>query len=183
MGARAYFEQALREDPDFALAYSGLADYYAVSWYVKTDQPLAEKYARKAVALEPDLAEAHASLGIACVYQRKFAEGEKELKRAIELNPNYAMAHHWYSLHLLTLGRLTEALAENDRARQLDPFSLPINYLRGVMLLGLHEYDRAVEQLETAAAINPQSPFPTSSSPAFTGSRAEFRTPWPKRGR
>jgi len=157
VGARVYFEQALREDPDFALAYSGLADYYAVSWEVKTDLPLAETYARRAVALEPDLAEAHASLGVACVYQRKFAEGNKELKRAIELNPNYAMAHHWYSQYLLILGRLTEALAENDRARQLDPFSLPINFLRGVMLLGLHEYDRAVEQLERAAAINPQS--------------------------
>ncbi|MGD0225560.1 MAG: winged helix-turn-helix domain-containing protein [Terriglobia bacterium] len=160
VGARVYFEQALREDPGFALAYSGLADYYAVSWYAKFDQPLAETYARKAVALEPDLAEAHASLGIACVYQRKFAEGDKELKRAMELNPNYAMAHHWYSQYLLILGRLTEALAENDRARQLDPFSLPINYLRGIMLIGLHEYDRAAEQLETAAAINPQSPLP-----------------------
>jgi TolB-like protein/DNA-binding winged helix-turn-helix (wHTH) protein/tetratricopeptide (TPR) repeat protein len=160
VGARVYFEQALREDPGFALAYSGLADYYSVSWFVKVDQPLAETYARKAVALEPDLAEAHASLGIACVYQRKFAEGDKELKRAIELNPNYAMAHHWYAYLLLTLGSLTEALAENDRARQLDPYSLPVNFLRGVMLLGLHEFDRAAEQLETAAAINPQSPLP-----------------------
>jgi serine/threonine protein kinase/tetratricopeptide (TPR) repeat protein len=160
VGARVYFEQALREDPNFALAYSGLADYYGVSWLVKWNQPLAETYARKAVALEPDLAEAHASLGVTCAYQRKFAEAEKELKRAIELNPNYAMAHHWYSLHLLTLGRLTEALAENDRARQLDPFSLPINFLRGSILLSLHEYDRAAEQLETAAAINPQSALP-----------------------
>ena len=84
VGARVYFEQALREDPGFALAYSGLADYYTVGWGPWTDQPLAEMYARKAVALEPDLAEAHASLGIACVYQRKFAEGDKELKRAIE---------------------------------------------------------------------------------------------------
>ena len=159
-GVRAYFEQALRDDPDFALAYSGLADYYAVSWWVKTDKPLAEKYARKAVALEPDLAEGHASLGIACGYQGKFAEGEKELQRAIDLNPNYAMAHHWYSLLLMALGRPAEALAENDRARRLDPFSLPINYLRGVTLLGLHEYDRAVEQFETVAAINPQSTSP-----------------------
>jgi len=156
VGARVYFEQALREDPNFALAYSGLADYYAVSWYVKWDEPLVETYSRKAVALEPDLAEAHASLGITCVYQGKFAEGDKELKRAIELNSNYAMAHHWYALYLLTLGRLNEALAENDRARQLDPFSLPINFLRGVMLLGLHEYDRAVEQLERASAISLQ---------------------------
>ncbi|MGC9996298.1 MAG: protein kinase [Terriglobia bacterium] len=157
VGARVYFEQALREDPNLALAYSGLADYYSVSWYVKWDQPLAETYARKAVALEPDLAEAHASLGITCVAQRKFAEAEKELKRAIELNPNYALAHHYYSYFLVALGRFTEALAENDRARQLDPFSLPINYLRGVVLLDLHEYDRAVAQFERAAAINPQS--------------------------
>ena len=160
VGPRAYFEQALREDPDFALAYSGLADYYSVSWYVKRDQPLAEVFARKAVALDPDLGEAHASLGITCMYQRKFAEGEKELRAAIDLNPNYAMAHHWYSLLLVTLGRPAEAVAENDRARQLDPFSLPINFLRGFILFGLHEYDRAIEQLETAAAMNPQSPLP-----------------------
>jgi len=158
--ARAYFEQALREDPRFALAYSGLADYYSVSWYVETDQPLAEEYARKAVALEPDLAEGHASLGIAALYEHKFAAAEKELKRALDLNPNYTMAHHWYSLYSLALGRLTEALAENDRARQLDPFSFPVNYLRGVMLLGLHAYDQAVEQLGTAVAIHPQSPAP-----------------------
>jgi tetratricopeptide (TPR) repeat protein len=108
------------------------------------------------LALDPDLAEAHASLGIACVYQQKFVEGEKELERAMELNPNYAMAHHWSALQRLALGRLNEALAENDRARQLDPFSLPINFLRGVMLLGLHEYDRAVEHLERTSAISPQ---------------------------
>jgi serine/threonine protein kinase/tetratricopeptide (TPR) repeat protein len=161
--ARVYFEQALREDPGFALAYTGLADYYSVSWGVKTDMRLAEEYARKAVALEPGLAEGHASLGIACVYQQKFAEGEKELRRALDLNPNYVMTHHWYSLLLLSLGRLTEALAENDRARQLDPFSLPVNYLRGRMLFGLHEYDRAVEQWERAASINPQSPSPHGS--------------------
>ncbi len=156
IGARVYFEQALREDPGFALAYSGLADYYAVSWSIKQDEPLAETYARKAVALEPELAEAHASLGVALVYQNKFADGGKELKRAMELNPNYAMAHHWSSLLLLSLGRLSEALAENDRARRLDPFSLPINFLRGVMLLSLHEYDQAIMQLEKASAINSQ---------------------------
>jgi TolB-like protein/DNA-binding winged helix-turn-helix (wHTH) protein/Tfp pilus assembly protein PilF len=157
-GARAYFEQALQDDPGFALAYSGLADYYSVSWEVPgVDASLGEKYARKAVALDPDLAEAHASLGIAEVYQHKFVDAEKELRKAIQLNPNYAMAHHWYGLYLLVMGRNAEALAENDRARQLDPFSLPINILRGTMLIGLHDYDRAVEQIQTAIAINPQS--------------------------
>ena len=156
--AIGYFEQAVREDPHFALAYSGLADCYSVGWSRSAkDLPLAEKYARKALALEPDLAEAHASLGIIQDYQFKFADGEKELRRALDLNPNYAMAHHWWCLHLVFFGRLEEALAANDRARQLDPFSLPVNNSRMYPLLGLHEYDRAVEQAETEAVIDPRN--------------------------
>jgi TolB-like protein/DNA-binding winged helix-turn-helix (wHTH) protein len=158
--AVGYFEQALREDPRFALAYSGLADCYSVGWWSKVDIPLAEKYARKALAIDPDLAEAHASLGIAEEYGGRFADGEKELRRALDLNPNYVMAHHFWSAHLLFFGRLQEALAENERARQLDPFSIPVNTLRVFPLLGLHEYDRAVEQDETLAELDPQSPSP-----------------------
>jgi TolB-like protein/DNA-binding winged helix-turn-helix (wHTH) protein len=160
--AVGYFEQALREDPHFALAYSGLADCYAVSWWEKGEQnlPLAEKYARKALALEPDLAEAHASLGIVDAYGSRYPDAEKELGRALDLNPNYVMAHHWRALYLLDLGRLEEALSENERARQLDPFSLPVNHLRVFALLGLRRYDRALEQAETEAAIDPQSPRP-----------------------
>jgi TolB-like protein/DNA-binding winged helix-turn-helix (wHTH) protein/Tfp pilus assembly protein PilF len=157
--AVGYFEQALREDPHFALAYSGLADCYAVSWWA-INLPLAEKYARKALALEPDLAEAHASLGIIDTYRNRFPDAEKEFRRALDLNPNYVMAHHWRSLYLLDLGRLEEALSENERARQLDPFSLPVNHLRVFALLGLRQYDRAIEQAETEAAIDPQSPHP-----------------------
>jgi len=160
--AVGYFEQALREDPHFALAYSGLADCYAVSWWAQgwKDLPLAEKYAQKALALEPDLAEAHASLGIIDAYRYRFPEAEKELRRALDLNPNYVMAHHWRSLYLLNLGRLEEALSENERARQLDPFSLPVNHLRVFALLGLRQYGRALEQAETEAAIDPRSPYP-----------------------
>jgi TolB-like protein/DNA-binding winged helix-turn-helix (wHTH) protein len=160
--AIGYFEQALREDPHFALAYSGLADCYSVSWWTKgeKDLPLAEKYARKALALEPDLAEAHASLGIIEDYQFKFADAVKELRLALDLNPNYAMAHHWWCLHLVIFGRLEEALAANERARQLDPFSLPVNNSRMFPLLGLHEYDRAVEQAETEAVIDPRGSEP-----------------------
>jgi TolB-like protein/DNA-binding winged helix-turn-helix (wHTH) protein/Tfp pilus assembly protein PilF len=159
--AIGYFEQALREDPHFALAYSGLADCYAVAWWAKgeRDLPLAEKYARKALALEPELAEPHASLGIIDAYRHRYPDAEKELRRAIDLNPNYVMAHHWRSDYLLDLGRLEEALAENELARQLDPFSFPVNHLRVYALLGLHQYDRALEQAETEAAIAPQSPY------------------------
>ena len=121
---------------------------------------MAEKYARKALELEPDLAEAHASLGIIDDYQFKFAEAEKELKRALDLNPNYVMAHQWRCIHLVFFGRLAEALAENDRARQLDPFSLPVANSRMFPLLGLHEYDRAIEQAETEAAIDPRTSQP-----------------------
>ena len=158
-GAGAYFEQAVRLDSSFALAYSGLADYYAVSWGAWCDIPRGEAYARKAVTLDPDLAEAHASLGIAVQYSGKFDEAGRELRRAIQLNPNNAMAHHWLALHLLSVGRAAEALEQSDQARQLDPFSLPVNYLRGAILIGLHQYDRAAEQLETTNAINPEQPF------------------------
>jgi TolB-like protein/DNA-binding winged helix-turn-helix (wHTH) protein len=158
--AIGYFEQALREDPHFALAWSGLADCYAVSWWAKVDFPLAEKYARKALALDPDLAEAHASLGIIDTYRRRLPNAGKELRRALDLNPNYVMAHHWRSLYLLTLGRLEEALAENGQALQLDPFSLPANHLGVNILLGLHQYDRALEHAETEATIAPQAPWP-----------------------
>lgn len=154
--AVGYFEQALREDPQFALAYSGLADCYSVSWWSKVNLPLAEKYARKALTLEPDLAEGHASLGAIDWQGLNWSEGVKECKRAIELNPNYAMAHHFYAIHLLCLGQLGEALAENDRALQLDPFSLPVNAVRQYILVGLRQYDRALEQLEGMSGINPE---------------------------
>jgi len=157
--AIGYFEQAIREDPRFALAYTGLADCYGVGWGM-TDLPVAEKYARKALALEPDMAEAHASLGIIQDYQFHFTDADRELHRAIDLNPNYAMAHHWRCLHLVFLGRLQEALAENDLARQLDPFSLPVSNSRMFPLLGLHRYDQAIEQAEAEAVIAPEVPNP-----------------------
>jgi TolB-like protein/DNA-binding winged helix-turn-helix (wHTH) protein len=152
--AVGYFEQALREDPHFALAYSGLADSYSVSWWTRANLRAAEEYARKALAFEPDLAEAHASLGMVYAYTGRLADAEKELRRSIELNPNYVMAHHWWALNLVYFGHFEEALAENDRARQLDPFSLPVNNGRMYALVGLHRYDQALEQCETLAGID-----------------------------
>jgi len=154
--AVGYFEQALRADPNFALAYSGLADSYSVSWWSQADPPRAVKYARNAVALDPDLAEAHASLGIACAYSGQFAEAGQELRRAVELNPNYAMAHHWLAIYLDYFGRFEEALGEHDRARQLDPFSLPVNTAPMYALVGLRQYDRAIEQCETIDGVDPK---------------------------
>jgi len=154
-GAGAYFEEAVREDPNFALAFSGLADYYTVSWGNWANVPLGLKYARKAVELGPELAEAHASFGIALEYQCEFAEAGKELRRAVELNPNYATAHHWYPIQLTDMGRLQEALAENDRARRLDPFALPINTFRSYILTFPGQYEQALEQADLVGAIGP----------------------------
>ncbi|WP_348261548.1 winged helix-turn-helix domain-containing protein [Telmatobacter sp. DSM 110680] len=158
--ARSYFEEALRADPNFAPAYSGLADFYSVSWHTTSDFPLAEQYARKSIALDPDLAEGHASLGIAQLGQHKFIDAETELKKAIELNSNYAMAHHLMADYWMDMGRITDALAENDRARQLDPFSFPINFMRGGILAYSGDTERAVQQLQFVSSINPQSPSP-----------------------
>jgi TolB-like protein/DNA-binding winged helix-turn-helix (wHTH) protein/Tfp pilus assembly protein PilF len=157
--AVGYFQQAVREDPEFAAAYSGLSECYSVVWGTKADLPLADEYARKAISLQPDLAEGHASLGFVRISEYRMADADKELRRALELNPNYAMAHHYYAGYLLGLGRPADALAENDQARQLDPFSLPINTMRGLILIGLRQFDQALDQFERAAEISPQSPF------------------------
>ncbi len=157
-----YFQEALREDPDFAPAYSGLADCHSLVWGAKTDLPLAEEYARKALSLQPDLAEGHFSLGTAILLQYRVADAEPELKRALELNPNLAIAHHIYGGYLLGRGRPADALSENNRARELDPFSLPINVMRGAILIGLRQYDAAIGQLEKAVDISPLSPVPHS---------------------
>jgi TolB-like protein/DNA-binding winged helix-turn-helix (wHTH) protein/Tfp pilus assembly protein PilF len=158
--AVGYFEQALRQDPNFALAWSGLADCYSTGWWTAVDYSRAETYARKALALAPELAEAHISLGYAEYDLGRFANAEREARRGIELDPNYVTAHHFLAFCLLTEGRMTEALAENDRARQLDPFSVPVAFSRGVIFMSLHEYARAAEQFAAAAEFNPQAPAP-----------------------
>jgi len=161
--AASYFQQAAREDPAFALAYSGLSDCYWVGWGAKIDLPLADQYAAKAVALQPDLAEAHASLGIVRLNEYQMSGAERELKRAIELNPNYAMAHHFYSGYLLSVGRTVDALKENDLARRLDPFSIPVNTARVIILVGSRNYGEAIEQAEKNRELAPQSPVPHNS--------------------
>jgi TolB-like protein/DNA-binding winged helix-turn-helix (wHTH) protein/Tfp pilus assembly protein PilF len=151
-----YFERAIARDPNYALAYTGLADSHislALAEALQEVVPPNEAFprARLAVnrALETDdtLAEAHASLGhIKFQYDRDWAGAEREFKRAIELNPNYANAHHWYALSLMWMGRLDEALREIRRARELDPLSLVINANLGFVLAGARRYDEGIEQ-------------------------------------
>ena len=123
---------ATQKDPNFALAYAGLADCYAVSYYYvgvrpRELMPLAKTYAAKAIELDPTLAEPHTTLAFtAWLLDWDRAGAEKEFLRAIELNPNYPTAHQWYSRYLRGIGRMDEAFREIKRAEELDPLSLVI---------------------------------------------------------
>ncbi|MGD0580652.1 MAG: tetratricopeptide repeat protein [Bryobacteraceae bacterium] len=157
--AVGYFEQALREDPRFALAYSGLADCYSTGWWNKGDIVRAEGYARKALAIEPDLAEAHASLGEIFTNLQRPDEADRELKRAIELDSNYAPSCHWLAALRIYQGRLQEAVAWNAKARQLDPFSLPPSFAGTLIFIDVHQYDQAIQQAQRVAALAPSPRF------------------------
>ena len=123
---------ATDKDPNFALAYAGLADCYAVSYYYVGERPrelmpLAKTYAAKAIELDPTLAEPHATLGfVAWILDRDRTGAESEFLKAIELNPNYPTAHHWYSRYLRGIGKLDDGEREIKRAEQADPLSLVI---------------------------------------------------------
>src|SRR5215471_19123 len=126
-----YFNEAIEQDPNFALAYAGLADSYGVLPYYSAASPeqsipKAKAAARKALEIDDSLAEAHTALAYELVaYDWNFTESAREFQRAIELNPGYATAHQWYGDRtLVTLGRIDEALVELRRAAQLDPLSL-----------------------------------------------------------
>ena len=160
--ALTYFQQAADKDPNYALAYTGIADTCALfSVYgagaPQEYLPRAKAAAEKAVELDDSLAEAHASLGL--VYYSDFqpAESAKEFERAIELNPNYASAHHWYGrLTLVMQGQLDHAMVEAKRAYELDPVSSIIHTDFGGVCLMARRYDQAIEQLRATVEIDPE---------------------------
>ncbi len=159
-----YFEQAIDKDPNYALAYAGLADAYAVmpsysNGLANELYPKARTAATRALELDDSLAEAHTTLAdILYEYDWNYPESEKEFKRAIELNPNYATAHHWYAEFLLSQNRSDEALSEILIAQKCDPLSLIINSVVGVVYTARHENDRAIEQLKKTIEMDPSFP-------------------------
>src|SRR5436190_2741876 len=132
MKAIEQFKSATDRDRNYALAFGGLADCYAVlNEYAGTPTsetlPQSKAYAERALTIDGQLAEPHATLGTVHEYSWQWAEAEKEFKRALELNPNYPTAYHWYSILLKNLGRNDEAAAMIKRARELDPLSSVIS--------------------------------------------------------
>jgi TolB-like protein/DNA-binding winged helix-turn-helix (wHTH) protein len=157
--AMGFFEQAAAIDPNFPLAYTGLSDCYTLlalfgdgyRWV-----PDATVNARRALALDDSLAEAHTSLAAAYVLDWKWAEAEKEFHRTLELNPNDAQAHQWYgNLYLGPMGRHQEAIAELRRALDLDPLSLVINTDLGYAYFLAGQYNAAFQQYQKVVAVDP----------------------------
>jgi serine/threonine-protein kinase len=157
----AFFEQAIAEDPLYALAYTGLADSYALhvdyrSVPVAEGFERAKTYARKALELDETLAEAHASLAWSLfIYDWDWEGAAREFRRAIELNPQYAEAHHWFAMLLASQGRTEEALIESLTALELDAASVSVR--RGVAWSYYYarRYEEARYHTARAISMNP----------------------------
>ncbi|HTM90174.1 MAG TPA: protein kinase [Terriglobales bacterium] len=156
-----YFNQAVNEDPTYALAYVGLADSYnALS--VNSDVPPAESFPRakeaasKALAIDPTLGEAHVALANALVsYDWNWPDAERELSKAIQLNSNYALAHHVFGLYFSYRGEHQQAASQERRAQELDPLSPIVNSVAARTFYFAHDYGKAREQLRKAFEIDP----------------------------
>jgi eukaryotic-like serine/threonine-protein kinase len=147
-----YFQRAIDRDPDYALAYAGLADSYniLVSYSALAPHdafPKAKAAASRALEIDGKLAEAHTSLAfVRFGYDWDWAEAERGFKQAIQLNPGYANVHNFYAVMLSALGRFDDAFVHINNAHELDPLSLPINTSRGWLLYLARRYDEAIEQ-------------------------------------
>jgi TolB-like protein/DNA-binding winged helix-turn-helix (wHTH) protein/Flp pilus assembly protein TadD len=158
--ASTYFQQAIDRDPTYGAAYSGLADCNSgLAWHGFTSPaqavPQAEAAARKAIEIDPQSAEAHASLGLVLHHRWDWQGAESEFKRALELDPQYANAHHWYGDYLSVKGRHDEALLEARRALKLDPLNLMISTWVALRYYLAQKYDLAVEQSRTTVELDP----------------------------
>src|SRR5262249_3617505 len=154
------FQQAADKDPNYALAYVGLADcYLLLEDYVGAPAseayPKAEAFAERALKLDSSLAEAHSSLAYAYTNLWQWKEAEEEFKRAIQLNPNYPTAHHWNSLYLLDQGRNAAAIAAIKRARELDPLSPIIGTTLNYAYFAEGDVDSAVAQCKSVIDLDP----------------------------
>src|SRR5262249_42770190 len=147
-----YFHQALAQDRNYALAYAGLAEGYAILGVFEVS-PSKELFAQakaaalKALARDDALAEAHTSLArVLGDYDWDWSGAERAYKKALARSPNYVTAHHWYSSYLDALGRTEEAIPEAQRAQALDPNSLIVALNAGLTFYHARQYDRALAQ-------------------------------------
>ena len=160
-----YFQQAIAKDPNYALAYSGLADsYYALARNSGVLSPKeagakARQAAEKAIELDSSLSEAHASMGLALlVFEWDFAEAEREFRRAIDLNRGYPYAHVWYAELLYGTGRYEESVVENRKAVALEPFASNLKVNLGLSLMHAKHLQESEQQFRETLDMDPNYP-------------------------
>lgn len=158
---RDYFRQAIDVDPNYALAYVGLADSYTIlaSWNIVPSSeafPKSKAAAIKALELDKTLSDAHASLGfVSGAYDWDWVKAEKEMKQALRAAPNYATAHEWYALLLCWTGRHEESIAEAKRAQELDPLTPIISCAMGLVLYFAGRFQQAIKEYEKVLELDP----------------------------
>ena len=159
-----YFKQAIAEDPEYALAYAGLADAYFLGsgnppLTRNVALPQAKTFATKAVELDANSAEAQTSLAMMRLfYDYDWAQAEQGFKRAIECNPGYVTAHHWYGILHYAQGRFSAAQQEFQVAKELDPLSLPLSTDIGLCHYFAREYEQAVTQFQRTLELDKNWP-------------------------
>jgi tetratricopeptide (TPR) repeat protein len=160
--ALRYFQEAINKDPNYALAYTGLADaYYTLGAsypalaYSET-MAKSRMAAEKAIELDDSLAEAHLSLALVKFnYDWDWPAAEKEFNRAIELNPKYTPAHHEFSHYWMAMGRVDKSLEESHRALELEPLSVKMNVHLAWHYLVARQYDEAISQCKKTLEMSP----------------------------
>ncbi|MGA7461813.1 MAG: protein kinase [Candidatus Korobacteraceae bacterium] len=158
------FQQAVENDPSYALAYAGLADCYVLlGWnsYLPPKEafPKGKAAAKAALQLDPDLAEAHTPLAaLLWLGDWEWDKALTEFKRSLKLNPTYPTANHWYAEYAMTMGRHEEAMVRIKQSQNLDPLSLIISVAVGWTLYFARRYDEAIEQLRRTIDLDPNYP-------------------------
>jgi len=156
-----HFELALAEDGNYASAYAGLADTYALLGFYsylppREVMPKAKEAALRALQIDDNLAEAHCSLGfVHTVFDWDWESARKEFQQAFELNPRYGPAHYWYTNLLMVEGRLEEAITQVRHGLKYDPLSVYMQTHLGIVYLAAKKYREASEQLHKALELNP----------------------------
>jgi serine/threonine-protein kinase len=156
-----HFQRAIELDPGYALAYAGLADVYLIRPWFSADYSnreglaLADSMARKALDLDPGLAQPHATLGLAHEWQLQWQDADTEFRRAIDLDPEYATARHWYALLLARMGRHAEAQVQAQMSLELDPLSPIINQDVGYVLHLAGEREESLRWTERTVELHP----------------------------
>jgi TolB-like protein/Tfp pilus assembly protein PilF len=159
-----FFEEALKKDPDFALAHAGLADAYALQGLfgpMPPDEvmPVSKSYAIRALEIDPDLAEAHTALaGVLKHYERDWLGAEQRYRQALQLNPNYVHAYRGYAALLSARSRFEEAMAQIGRAHELDPLSVIVSMEMAWHLFLARDYDRAIQNAGRVTDLEPEFP-------------------------